>query len=227
MSIKKRVAIMMELQDPWQRHLEIFSGILNYAREQGDWECVIDEFVPLSLPDEPTGPLPYDGVIARATKTLAMKAARLHLPVVNTWFHSPAKELPLVHVDFGMCARLSFEHLAERGFRHLGYIVLHGMRDQALQVDRMGRLSRENGLSFFHLHLKRNYGRNPRDWTKMLEQLDQWLDRIRTPIGIVIAEGISGPGLHPALQQAKIERAAGRCDHHGIERGYHVREALA
>ncbi len=47
---KRRVAIMIELQGAWQRHLEILRGVLKYADEHDNWNCVIDEFVPQSLP---------------------------------------------------------------------------------------------------------------------------------------------------------------------------------
>lgn len=62
---KRRVALSLDLDAPYKRHTGVFAGAQRYAKEQG-WETVIDEFV------DPPGP--YDGVIARASKSPAERA---------------------------------------------------------------------------------------------------------------------------------------------------------
>ncbi len=114
----------------------------------------------------------------------------MRLPVVNVWFHSPAKELPLVTTDFSICGKLCFDHLIERGFRRVGWITLRGLRDNAVQANTMKALCRQNGCEFEVLTLSRNYGKTADDWRKMHQQLGSWLDRLTTPIGLVAAEEI-------------------------------------
>ena len=86
----RRVALVLDLEWPYKRHAGIFAGTQRYAQEQG-WESTIDEYVAEKLPPRRTKSLPYDGVIARATRKLAERAARLALPVVNVWLPSAVK----------------------------------------------------------------------------------------------------------------------------------------
>ena len=71
---KRRVALSLDLNWPCKRHTGVFAGAQRYANEQG-WETVIDEFI-----DQPSR---YDGVIARATKSLAERAIQRTVPLVN------------------------------------------------------------------------------------------------------------------------------------------------
>jgi hypothetical protein len=96
----RRVALMLDLEWPYKRHADLFAGTQQYASDHG-WESIIDEFVYDTLPVRGTQRASYDGVIARATKTLAERAARLNIPVVNVWLSSPAlNKLPGVFPDY-------------------------------------------------------------------------------------------------------------------------------
>ena len=111
----RRVAVMLELETAYKRHTDKFAGVQKYAQEQG-WESIIDEYADDTLPVRRTTSIPYDGVIARATKKLAERAARLGVPVVNVWLNSPAIDLlPGIYPDFAAVGRLRAEHLLTRG----------------------------------------------------------------------------------------------------------------
>ena len=88
--IPKRVALMLELQWPYKRHSEVFSGTQRYANAC-QWHSIIDEFAHITLACRRRTSLPYDGVIARANMPLAQQAERLGIPVVNVWASSPAR----------------------------------------------------------------------------------------------------------------------------------------
>jgi len=83
MASPRRVALMLELgkSDYW--HAELFAGTQRYARESGNWDCHIDEFVQDRLPSRRGRNVPYDGIIAWATPELAEGARRCGVPLVN------------------------------------------------------------------------------------------------------------------------------------------------
>ncbi|MFT5527459.1 MAG: LacI family transcriptional regulator, partial [Pirellulaceae bacterium] len=111
-----RIAVMLDLETGYWRHTSMYVGLQNYAQDQG-WETTIDEYADDTLPARRTKSIPYDGVIARASKKLADRAGRLGVPVVNVWLNSPAqKTLPGVFPDFAAIGRLRAEHLLARGF---------------------------------------------------------------------------------------------------------------
>ncbi len=67
---------MLDLEWPYERHAALFAGTQQYGNEHG-WHSFVDEFVYETLPKRPSKMVPYDGIIARATKPLALLAARL------------------------------------------------------------------------------------------------------------------------------------------------------
>jgi LacI family transcriptional regulator len=107
------MAFMLDLEWPYKRHTGIFAGTQHYAQEQGR-ESTIDEYVAENLRQRRTKSIPYDGVIAQATKKLAQRAARLALPVVNIWYSSPAwRQFPGVFPDWAAVGCLRAEHRTE------------------------------------------------------------------------------------------------------------------
>lgn len=120
---KPRVAVMLDLEWPYKRHVGVFVGTQRYARERG-WDCVIDEFVNETLSELKTSLIPYDGVIARVTDELAETCHTLRIPLVNVWSSSPAtKRVPGVFPDFAIAGRLRAEHLLVRGFDTFAALV--------------------------------------------------------------------------------------------------------
>jgi LmbE family N-acetylglucosaminyl deacetylase len=39
----RRIAVAVNVVDPHPNHQAVFAGVLEYARERGNWECFIDE----------------------------------------------------------------------------------------------------------------------------------------------------------------------------------------
>lgn len=70
---RRRIAIMLELNWAYKRHSSVFAGTQRYATEQG-WESIVDEYAYDKLPLRRTKAMPYDGIVARATKTLVEAA---------------------------------------------------------------------------------------------------------------------------------------------------------
>ena len=110
-----RVAVMLELDRGYARHTGVFGGIQGYAHDQG-WDLIVDDVADSTLPPRRTKSIPYNGVIARATRKLSLRAKRLSIPVVNVWYGSPCRdELPGVFRDHATIGRICAEHLLSRG----------------------------------------------------------------------------------------------------------------
>ena len=88
--LPRRVAISLELDWGYKRHLEVYAGCQKYADEAG-WQCTINPAVDRAL-QAGRGSIPFDGVIARATKPLADAAGQLGVPLVNVWLNSPVQD---------------------------------------------------------------------------------------------------------------------------------------
>ena len=117
---------MLDLEWPYKRHTSVFAGTQRYAEEQG-WESIVDEYAYDTLPSRRTKSLPYDGIVARATKTLTERTARVKVPVVNVWRSSPVQEiLPSVFPDYQTAGHLRAEHLLSRGLRNFGTLGCRG-----------------------------------------------------------------------------------------------------
>lgn len=123
MGIPRRVAIALQIDQPYPHHQDVFSGIVRYAKECGNWECVIDEH-PAYDARRRHGPVTrYDGVIARALPHLQRRLKRQGVPLVNTQFQTSRPELPGVYSDPWSMGRLAAEHLIDRAFRRLSILV--------------------------------------------------------------------------------------------------------
>ena len=110
----RRVAIMLDLDWPFKRHVSTFAGTQQYGQEHG-WHSIMDEFVDEKLSVNSPLSVPYDGIIARASKKLAVRAARLKIPLVNVWRSSPAwRSVPGVFPDYAAAGCLRAEHLLSR-----------------------------------------------------------------------------------------------------------------
>ena len=130
----RRVAVMLELDWPYKRHAAVFAGIEQYGQEQ-DWECLVDEYADDTLARCWTGAVPYDGLVARATRKLARQAIRLNVPLVNVWFSSPVRaRLPGVFSDFAATGRLCAEHLLARGFDRFAALYLEQDLGQSVEM---------------------------------------------------------------------------------------------
>ncbi len=95
----RRVAISLELDCGYKRHLEVYAGCQKYADEAG-WLCTINPAIDRMITRDGGSQLPYDGIIARATKPIADAARQTGVPLVNVWMNSPVQDLPSVFPDF-------------------------------------------------------------------------------------------------------------------------------
>lgn len=182
---------MLDLEWPYKRHAEIFAGIQRYAEEQG-WTSIIDEFVHDTL-RRGHGPHGFDGIVARANHTLARRAARLGIPVVNVWPSSPARHLlPGVFPDSTATGRLVAEHLLARGFRAFATITSPKNQDHELEVQEFNRQIRNAGFRCTSAYVSQDPYRDLTQWRKTQRQIERAMNDWATPIGVYIGQEVIG-----------------------------------
>ena len=79
---KPRVAISLELEWAYKRHLQMYAGCQQYADEEG-WLSSVNPAVDRMLGVGADGRPGYDGIIARVTPVLAAAASAAGVPLVN------------------------------------------------------------------------------------------------------------------------------------------------
>src|SRR6185312_202406 len=120
-----RVALLVESSRAYCRGT--LSGVAKYIREHGHWSIFLQEH---SFCDDVPPWLENwegEGIITRI-ENRAMKnvVQRLGIPAVYLRNIPRGIKMPAVLTDNAAAARLAFEHLQERGFRHFAYCGYNG-----------------------------------------------------------------------------------------------------
>ena len=186
---KRRVAISLELDWAFKRHLEVYAGCQRYADEVG-WDCTINPAVDRMLKAK-SGEIPYDGVLARATKPLAVAAKRAGVPLVNVWMNSPVSGLPSVFPDVEAAGVMAAEHLLARGFRHFGFLGFQRDIDSRLQLQGFRGVTRREGFRCKVFRVARtSVAGNARGWDTFVAGMEEWVDSWETPIGVFVCQDL-------------------------------------
>jgi LacI family transcriptional regulator len=128
----------------------------------------------------------YDGVIARASIKLARRAARLHVPVVNVWFSSPArKSLPGVFHDFAACGRLRAEHLLSRGISRFAVLVSNTAAGR-LETEGFCAALDESGYGCDVTLVPQTPSKNLTQWRKTERIITASMNAWQPPIGVYL-----------------------------------------
>ena len=135
----------------------------------------------------------YDGIVARANHSLARRAAKLGVPVVNVWPSSPARHLlPGVFPDSLETGRLVAEHLLARGFRTFATLTSPKNVDHALEVQEFTRLVRGAGFACASAHIPQDPHRDVAHWRKTIQLIDCAMNQWATPIGVYVGQEVWG-----------------------------------
>jgi LacI family transcriptional regulator len=181
------VALVLELEWPYRRHVDVYLGVQRYTQEAVDWECVIDEYPELASPG--TAPsAAYDGVIARASRELAEQARQGGVPLVNVWHNSPAVEVPGVFPDFLRAGDLAAEHLLQRGLRRFVCVLFpRNKTHQALLQGFNGRLKQAGYRCTTSAVDADQAARDERTWGRFRTKLRRIVAGWHGPIGVLVA----------------------------------------
>ena len=184
-----RVAIALDLDWGYKRHLEVYAGCQKYADEMG-WQCTISPAADRLL-RQSTGSVPFDGVIARATRSLADAARLAGVPLVNVWLNSPVEDLPSVFPDWDASGALAAEHLLARGFRQFGYLGFERDIDSRRQLNGFRNVIRQAGFNCSTFRFSRTAvsGLAP-GWEGFLAGMEKWIGSWKPPIGVFVCQDL-------------------------------------
>ena len=181
-----RVAISLELEWAYKRHLQLYAGCQQYADEAG-WQSSVNPAIDRMLAMDADGRPNYDGIIARATPELAAAAQKFGVPLVNVWLNSPVRNLPGVFCDFEISGAMAAENLIGRGFRQFGYLGHRRDIDSRQQLSGFRRAIKAAGFRCTAHRLVANQLEGPaRGWEKFVARLEAWIDTWEPPIGIFV-----------------------------------------
>ena len=185
----KRVAICLEMEWGYKRHLETYAGIHKYADKAG-WECVTIPSAARVLKPK-SGVAPFDGILGRITEPLAQTARKLKIPAVNVWLNSPAKKVPSVLADFETSGKIAAQHLVGRGFRRFGYMGFLREKDSRLQIQGFRDILKPLGFRLTtHRFQRTGLGGDGLGWERFLEGLEKWVGSWEAPIGILVCNDL-------------------------------------
>ncbi|MCP4849783.1 MAG: substrate-binding domain-containing protein [Verrucomicrobiaceae bacterium] len=185
----KRVAIALEVEWGFKRHLETYAGCQRYADEAG-WECSITPSM-ASLLKTKGGTPSFDGILARATVPLAVAAKRMNVPLVNLWMNTPVRSLPSVFPDFKASGQMAAEHLLSRGFRRFGYLGFLRDKDAVLQLSGFRNRLKEDDLRCEPFRFLRDGATTTaKGWTTLIEGMEKWVTSLRPPTGIFVVNDL-------------------------------------
>ena len=185
----RRVAISLDLDWGYKRHLEVYAGCQKYADEAG-WDCSINPAADRMLKQE-FGTIPYDGVIARATTQLAQATRQAGVPLVNVWMNSPTQGLPSVFADVEASGAMAAEHLLARGFRKFGYLGFLRDIDSQQQLSGFRNVVKNEGFPCsVHLVSRTCTHGNSRAWEKFVTNLEKWIATWEPPMGILVCRDL-------------------------------------
>jgi len=184
----KRIAIAIELDQPYHHHHDCCRGILQYAAERG-WQTVIDPHLVGMTGRGGVGE--YYGIVGRIGLRGAEEATARRIPVVNQWFNSPARGVPGVFADYRAGGRIAGEHLLARGFRHFGYVGI--VRDRFYRLELAGFKEAVTAQGFeapSELKVPRNFEVSARPFARFRGQAHHWLAGLTVPVGILVSDDI-------------------------------------
>lgn len=181
-----RVALLIETSNAYARGL--LAGVAKYAQAHGAWSV----YLPEAGRGQSAGLRGWrgDGVIVRAEDRRAARAAlACGCPVVDVSAAGllPARA-PVVHSDVRAEAALAFDHLWERGFRHLGFCGVRGYPWVAWQQERFRELAGRAGATVA-IRVRPSVQRG---WAAERDRLARWLAALPKPVGIFACYDLLG-----------------------------------
>lgn len=193
------VALLVETSNAYCRFL--LQGVADYIQEHGPWSVYLGE----KKRGDPVPPWltrwEGDGIIARVENAkMAESIMQSRMPTVNVSQTDFDPKLPSVNMDEYAVARLSVEHLLERGFRQLAYCSVTGFSWGALRQKAFVDAAKEAGFS---CHVYEPVGKR-RSWEHEQEELTKWLISLPKPIAMRAAYDFRGQQILDACRRVGL-----------------------
>lgn len=189
MAVVRRIAIALEIDQPYPQHQEVFAGVQRYARKQADWQCLIDEH-PLHRADRRGRDYGgYHGVIARASPQMQRRLKLQGIPFINVLYQTAKAGTVGVYPDAAKLGQAAADHLLERGFRTLCYMgEIHRHRHSA-EVGRAFKAHAESDQANCTLiELQDLPYQDASSWIQNERKLGEWVKKLAPPVGVFTEE---------------------------------------
>jgi LacI family transcriptional regulator len=198
------VAVLIETSRAYGRGL--LEGVAQYNRQFGFWSTY---FEPHGLNDAPPKWLSSwkgDGILVRINdRRMARAILATGLPAVDLRGRVPRLGLPFIGVDNFQVARLAFEHLWDRGFRHFGFCGL--ARGEYFPMDRRREFFQQRAeradcpcLTFE----ARDGRRRTAIWEEEQDQIAAWIVKLPRPLGVMACNDDRGHQVLDACRRAGV-----------------------
>jgi LacI family transcriptional regulator len=188
MPTERRVAVALNIDEPYPHHQQVLTGVRRYAREHPGWNCIIDEHPGHGRSERNRGLPAYDGVLARASPALQRRLEQLKIPMVNVWYQHARPGVAGVYPEPHEIGRLAAEHLLERGFKKLGFIGDRGSRQSKLIGQAFSKLATERGGTCWIDSCQNGFFKDRGYWLALAKHLGKLLDQLEPPMGIFVIE---------------------------------------
>ncbi|WP_250927955.1 AraC family transcriptional regulator [Aporhodopirellula aestuarii] len=201
MSKKRRIAILIEVETPLRRHLDVLAGIQQVATT-ADWDTTLIPVTDFDLSDNRNQA--FDGFVGRIGRSLAIKAKEHNIPAVNVWLNTDAENLPGVFPDWRQAGKIATQHLLSLGFRKLAYVGFTEQRGVQLQI--AGYNASASDIAFQHTVdlFDHSYALSAAAWQSFSDQLDALVATWEPRTGVCVS--------NDSLGRFIIER----CERHGL-----------
>lgn len=189
MSERQRVAVLIDVQQPLRRRLDVLAGIRQVAASS-NWETTLIPVVDFALAGRRSWC--FDGIVGRVGQSLATKAKRRKIPIVNVWLNTDATGLPGVFPDWHRAGQMATQHLLSLGFRKLAYVGF--AKDRGVQRQIAGYESLAVDLSLRHTVdlLDHTYSQSVSNWQTFSDQLDELIASWGPQTGVCVSDDSLG-----------------------------------
>lgn len=191
MNKKKRVAISLELHWAHKHHQDVFAGVMDYAHQCGDWDCLIGPFPERYLRGRKNTRY-CDAILARVTRPMFAAARAKGIPIVNVWYSSPVLDKVLTVVpDHKKKGRIAAQHLIARGFQRFSYIGTPRRDLGAKDVyEGYAQTLREARLSLVNVQVPARFPVAGWGWDRFHRAMETWMSHQSFPVGILCESDI-------------------------------------
>ena len=200
---RRQVALLIETSNEYARGL--LDGIVRYMEEHQRWSIYLPEQGRGAKPPKWLKQWAGGGIIARVeTPEIAAAIRPLKIPVVDVSAARLLPKLPWVETDDRAITHLAVEHLLQRGFANFAFCGDSSFAWSKWREKYFVEALAEQGHTCHVLDLP-----TPADAkgspAKDRQRLDNWIQRLPQPVGIMACYDIRGQMLLEACRELEID----------------------
>ncbi|HEV3418467.1 MAG TPA: DNA-binding transcriptional regulator [Pirellulales bacterium] len=192
MTKRPQVALLIERSNAYARGL--LRGIYAYLRDHRPWSIYLaDQGLDDSPPPNWLKNWRGHGIIARSVTPRIAKAVRAAgVPAIDVSGSRLFPDLPCVETDNEAVSRLVFDHLAQRGFRHLAFCGEDRFAWSNERRHWFTQFAEQAGCRLEIYPPPDRRGRKLMSWQQEEKQLADWIRHLRRPCGMMACNDLRG-----------------------------------